>query len=80
LYQNTKFTAAHRTLAFGTEVKVTNLANGKSVTVRINDRGPYSKGRMIDLSKIAAKEIGLITMGVAKVKIEYNDQQAAANK
>jgi rare lipoprotein A len=80
LYQNTKFTAAHRTLPFGTEVKVTNLANGKSVTVRINDRGPYAKGRLIDLSKIAAKEIGLIKMGVAKVKIEYNDQQAAANK
>jgi rare lipoprotein A len=80
LYQNTKFTAAHRTLPFGTEVKVTNLANGKSVTVHINDRGPYAKGRLIDLSKIAAKEIGLIKMGVAKVKIEYNDQQAAANK
>jgi rare lipoprotein A len=80
LYQNTKFTAAHRSLPFGTEVKVTNLSNGKTVTVRVNDRGPYAKGRLIDLSKVAAKEIGLIQMGIAKVKIEYQTQQAAASE
>jgi rare lipoprotein A len=80
LYQNTKFTAAHRSLPFGTEVKVTNLSNGKSVSVRVNDRGPYAKGRLIDLSKVAAKQIGLMQMGVAKVKIEYQAPQAAASK
>jgi rare lipoprotein A len=78
IYHNAKFTAAHRTLPFGTEVKVTNLSNGKSVTVRINDRGPYAKGRLIDISKIAAQEIGIIQMGIAKVSIEYQAQQAAS--
>ncbi|RKX71460.1 hypothetical protein DRP53_01395 [candidate division WOR-3 bacterium] len=64
------FTAAHRTLPFGTKVRVTNLANGKSVVVKINDRGPFVRGRIIDLSYAAAKKIGLVRMGVAKVKIE----------
>jgi rare lipoprotein A len=62
-------TAAHRTLPFGTKVKVTSLRTGKSVVVRINDRGPFIKGRMIDLSLGAAKVIGLHKSGVAKVKI-----------
>jgi rare lipoprotein A len=62
-------TAAHRKLPFGTKVKVTNLRNGKSVIVRINDRGPFIKGRMIDLSLGAAKVIGLTKSGIAKVKI-----------
>ncbi|MBI4126806.1 MAG: septal ring lytic transglycosylase RlpA family protein [Deltaproteobacteria bacterium] len=62
-------TAAHRTLPFGTMVKVTNLHNGKTVTVRINDRGPYGKGRIIDLSKAAAKEIDMIRKGVVPVEI-----------
>jgi len=63
-------TAAHRSLAFGTYVIVTNLNNGKSVTVRINDRGPFIKGRIIDLSYAAAKVIGIIGPGVASVKLE----------
>ncbi len=63
------FTAAHRTLPFGTKVLVTNLKNGKSVIVRINDRGPHVKGRIIDLSYGAAKAVGLTAMGVAQVKI-----------
>ena len=63
-------TAAHKTLPFNTRVKVTNLENGKSVIVRINDRGPYKKRRIIDLSVGAAKEIGLIQSGVAEVKIK----------
>jgi rare lipoprotein A len=63
------FTAAHRNLPFGTKVKVTNLRTGKSVIVRINDRGPFIKSRMIDLSLGAAKVIGLTKSGVAKVKI-----------
>ena len=64
------YTAAHRYFPFGTIVKVTNLENGKSVTVRINDRGPYKAGRIIDLSYAAAKKIGMIGKGVVKVKIE----------
>jgi rare lipoprotein A len=63
-------TAAHRSLPFGTQVKVTNLNNGRSVVVRINDRGPFSKGRIIDLSKGAAKAIGVFNSGVAPVAIE----------
>lgn len=70
-YQKGKFTAAHKTLPFGTKVKVTNLKNGRTVKVRINDRGPYAKGRVIDLSKKAAKKIGMIQQGVAEVKVVY---------
>lgn len=62
-------TAAHKTLKFGTRVKVTNKANGKSVIVRINDRGPYAKGRMIDVSYAAAKKLGMIRSGTAKVSL-----------
>ncbi len=63
-------TAAHRSLPLGTVVKVTNLENGKKVIVRINDRGPYVGGRIIDLSRAAAQEIGMIRKGIVKVKIE----------
>ncbi len=56
-------TAAHRSLPFGTKVKVTNKRNGKSVVVRINDRGPFVKGHVIDLSKAAARELGFISSG-----------------
>ena len=63
-------TAAHPTLPMGTKAKVTNMENGKSVDVEINDRGPYRKGRDIDLSKEAAKEIGIKKDGAAPVKIE----------
>lgn len=64
------FTAAHRTLPFGTRVKVTYLATGKSIVVEINDRGPFVPGRIIDLSAAAAKAIGLYANGVGKVRIE----------
>lgn len=60
-------TAAHRTLPFGTKVKVTNKKNGKTVVVRINDRGPFIKGRVIDLSKAAARQIGMIGSGHAPI-------------
>jgi rare lipoprotein A len=63
-------TAAHRTLPFGTMVKVTSLCSGKSVIVRINDRGPHLRSRIIDLSYAAAKKISLVNMGVGKVKLE----------
>jgi rare lipoprotein A len=65
-----KLTAAHPSLPFGTLVRVTNLRNGKDVIVRINDRGPFVKGRIIDLSIGAAKEIGLIKSGTTRVKLE----------
>ena len=60
-------TAAHRSLPFGTKVKVTNKLNGKSVTVRINDRGPFVKGRVIDVSKAAARKLGMVSRGHAPV-------------
>ncbi len=63
-------TAAHRKLKFGTRVRVTNLANGRKVIVRINDRGPFIKGRIIDLSLGAAKKIGMLHRGVARIKME----------
>jgi rare lipoprotein A len=69
-YKKNKLTAAHRTLPFGTKVKVTYLKTGKSVEVVINDRGPHSKGRIIDLSGAAAKKIGLKEDGHGKVKLE----------
>lgn len=63
-------TAAHRSLPFGTKVRVTNLRNGRSVVVRINDRGPNSRGRVIDLSRAAAQSIGMLRSGTAPVRIE----------
>lgn len=70
IYYKHKFTAAHRNLPFNTLVKVTNLENNRSVIVRINDRGPFVKKRIIDLSEAAAKKIGMIHKGVAKVRID----------
>jgi rare lipoprotein A len=69
-FDQNKLTAAPRTLPLGTKAVVTNLENGKSVDVTINDRGPYVKGRIIDLSRAAARQIGMSKEGVAKVKIE----------
>ncbi|UCE28425.1 MAG: septal ring lytic transglycosylase RlpA family protein [Candidatus Coatesbacteria bacterium] len=63
-------TAAHKTLAMDTEVLVTNLENGKSIVVRINDRGPFIEGRIIDLSYAAAEKIDMIEEGVVQVKVE----------
>lgn len=62
-------TAAHRTLAFGSKVRVTNMTNGQSVVVRINDRGPFGRGRVIDISHAAAREIGMHRSGTAKVSM-----------
>jgi rare lipoprotein A len=69
-YNQNGMTAAHKTLPMGTVVRVTNLANGEQVMVRITDRGPFSHGRILDLSEGAAKKIDLYRMGVAKVKVE----------
>jgi len=69
-YDKDALTAAHRSLPFGTKVKVTYLETGKSVEVVINDRGPHAKGRIIDLSRAAAQALGLIEDGHGKVKLE----------
>jgi len=72
-YDKTALTAAHRSLPFGTKVRVTNLSNDKSVVVRINDRGPHVKKRVIDVSGAAAKKLGLLDSGTAKVSIKVLD-------
>jgi rare lipoprotein A len=70
IYDQTKLTAAHKTLPLGTKARVTNLENGNAVEVEINDRGPFVKGRIIDLSRAAAGILGLVEDGVAPVKVE----------
>lgn len=70
IFDTRKYTAAHKTLPFNTVVEVTNLENGKKVEVRINDRGPFIEGRVIDLSQIAAEKIDLIKTGTANVKLK----------
>ncbi|QDH77816.1 septal ring lytic transglycosylase RlpA family protein [Echinicola soli] len=70
-YQAGKMTAAHRSLPFGTVVKVKNLRNGKTVKVRINDRGPFVRGRIIDVSKKAARQLDMIRSGVVPVEVRY---------
>ena len=69
VFNQNALTAAHPSLTFGTKVKVTNLNNGRSVIVRINDRGPYAGGRVIDLSTAAARSLKMIRSGVARVKV-----------
>lgn len=75
-FRQRKRTAAHRTLPFGTKVTVKNLSNGRKVKVRINDRGPFAKGRIIDLSKKAAKRLKMVDAGVANVEIKYKGNAA----
>lgn len=70
IYDQNAMTAAHKSMKFGTILRITNLRNNKSVIVRINDRGPYIPGRHIDLSKAAAEELGVIKNGVKRLKIE----------
>ncbi len=70
IFSNEKMTAAHKQLAFGTKVRVTNLENQKTVVVIINDRGPFIKGRIIDVSQKAAKELEFLQQGTVRVKIE----------
>ena len=70
-FNTRKLTAAHKTIPFGTMVKVTNLSNSQTVKVRFNDRGPFVKGRIIDLSEKAAQKIDLKNKGVAQVSIRY---------
>lgn len=72
-YKHSKLTAAHKTLPFGTKVRVTNLSNNQSVEVVINDRGPYAEGRIIDLSKSAAEKLEFINHGLAEVQLDIVD-------
>jgi rare lipoprotein A len=69
-YDRYSMTAAHKTLPFNTRVRVTNLRNGKSVVVRINNRGPYTRGRVIDLSVAAARELGFYDRGLTQVRVD----------
>lgn len=78
IFRQRKKTAASKTLPFGTIVKVKNLSNGRTVKVRINDRGPFVEGRIIDLSKKAAKKIGMIRAGVQPVQIKYKKKRAGS--
>jgi rare lipoprotein A len=69
-YSNAAMTAAHRTAPFGTRMKVTNVSNGRSVVVRVNDRGPFVRGRVIDVSRAAATQLGFVGRGVTRVRVE----------
>ena len=69
-FDTMEMTAAHPTLPFGTKLRVTNVASGRSVTVRVNDRGPYVQGRVVDVSYSAADALGMVGKGVAKVKLD----------
>ncbi len=69
-FDQREFTAAHRTLPLGTRARVTNVANGRSVIVRINDRGPFVRGRVLDVSYGAARALGIVRCGTARVRIE----------
>jgi rare lipoprotein A len=69
-FDPSKLTAAHRTLPFGTRLRVTNVTTGQSVTVRINDRGPFIAGRVVDVSHSAAEALGMLDRGITKVKLE----------
>lgn len=69
-FNPSELTAAHRTLPFGTRLRVTNLVTGQSVTVRVNDRGPFIPGRVVDVSRSAAETLGMIDSGIATVRLE----------
>ncbi|TDH25273.1 septal ring lytic transglycosylase RlpA family protein [Segetibacter sp. 3557_3] len=78
IFRQRKRTAAHQTLPFGTRVKVKNLSNGRTVKVRINDRGPFAGGRIIDLSKKAARKLGMVQKGVENVRLKYKKRKAGS--
>jgi rare lipoprotein A len=68
-------TAAHRTLKFGTRIKVTNLQNGRSVQLCVNDRGPYSGGRLVDVTRAAAQQLGFVKSGWTRVRLDVVGRQ-----
>jgi rare lipoprotein A len=79
IFDQNRLTAAHRTLPLDTKARVTNLGNGRSVDVTINDRGPYIRGRVIDLSARAARELGMARRGLARVRIEVLARETASS-
>jgi rare lipoprotein A len=79
-FEQEAMTAAHPSLPFGTSVRVTNLENGREVVVRINDRGPFVPGRIIDVSAAAAEKLGMVNSGVARVKVEVVEGAVAAGR
>jgi peptidoglycan lytic transglycosylase len=79
-YDMDEMTAAHPTLPFGTRVRVTNLQNGRHAVVRINDRGPFKRGRVIDVSYAAARKLGLVRSGIAKVRLEVLRDEGVARE
>jgi rare lipoprotein A len=79
IFDQNRLTAAHRRLPLDTKAKVTNLENGRSVEVKVNDRGPYVHGRVIDLSARAARELGMTRQGIALVKIEVLGDETASS-
>ena len=80
VFTSAELTAAHKTLPFNTRVRVTNLSNGRSVVVRINDRGPFKPGRVIDLSRAAARQLDMVRSGVARVRLEVLDVEAGGGE
>ena len=80
VFNQEHFTAAHPTLPWGSRVKVINLDNGKSVDVRINDRGPFKKGRIIDVSRAAARALGMVGQGITRVRIEWLSDSQQTNE
>jgi rare lipoprotein A len=77
IYDRNKLTTAHKTLPFGTKVKITNVKNDKSVVLRVNDRGPTQAGRVVDISPAAAKALGISTKGMAEVRVEVAEAAPA---
>jgi rare lipoprotein A len=75
-FDKNELTAAHRTLPFGTRLRVTDVNTGRSVTVRVNDRGPFVRGRVVDVSASAAQSLGITGKGVAKVKVDVVEAAA----
>lgn len=78
--ENNAYTAAHKTLPMGTKVRVTNLSNGKSEILRITDRGPYIKGRIIDVTIGSAQRLGFYSRGITAVKVEVLDKKTSAEE
>jgi rare lipoprotein A len=68
-FNNNAMTAAHRSAPFGSQIRVTNLANGRSVVVRVNDRGPWVRGRIVDVSGVAARQLGMTGRGLTRVRV-----------
>ena len=79
IYDQNKLTAAHKTLPLGSKARVTNLDNGSAVEVEINDRGPFIEGRIIDLSRAAARALGFVKSGTAPVRVELIAEETAGN-